>query len=371
MRSGLRHPRRPAQRRQVDPAQRDRAGRRSASSPTSRRPRGRRSGACSTGPDAQIVFVDTPGIHKPVTALGRAAQRRPPATRWPTSTWSAWSSTPPLPFGRGDRFVAERLRPNGPWSSSTRSTWPRRTQVARPARPRPPRWTHRAYFPVSARDRRRRHRPARRTSCARLPEGPQYFPDDMVTDVPEAFWVAELVREQLLAVTHDELPHSIATRVTEWEWPRIRVEILVERESQKGMVIGKGGRGAQGGRHGRPGAAPRRRLPGAARQGRQGLATPPRPHHPPRLLAGAASPGTLPPVHRWSNRHRCSNRHRWSSRRPPRAISTGSVKGAVWPVPNDRPRPFCRRFGHRRLRAPGAGRTRVFPPERGVGLKPS
>jgi GTP-binding protein Era len=49
------------------------------------------------------------------------------------------------------------------------------------------------------------------------------------------------VREQLLAVTHDELPYSIATQVTEWEWPRIRVEILVERDSQKGMVIGKGG----------------------------------------------------------------------------------------------------------------------------------
>jgi GTP-binding protein Era len=63
----------------------------------------------------------------------------------------------------------------------------------------------------------------------------------MVTDVPEAFWIGELVREQLLAVTHDEVPHSIACRVTEWEWPRVRVEILVERDSQKGIVIGKGG----------------------------------------------------------------------------------------------------------------------------------
>ena len=45
----------------------------------------------------------------------------------------------------------------------------------------------------------------------------------------------------MLAVTHDELPYSIATRVSEWEWPRIRVEIIVERDSQKGMVIGKGG----------------------------------------------------------------------------------------------------------------------------------
>ena len=76
---------------------------------------------------------------------------------------------------------------------------------------------------------------------ARLPAGPQYYPDDMVTDVPEAFWVADLVREQLLSRVTDELPHSIACRVTEWEWPRIRCEILVERESQKGIVIGKSG----------------------------------------------------------------------------------------------------------------------------------
>ena len=56
--------------------------------------------------------------------------------------------------------------------------------------------------------------------------------------VPE---IAELVREQLLAVMHDELPYSIATRVTEFDGRRVRCEIVVERESQKGMVIGKGG----------------------------------------------------------------------------------------------------------------------------------
>ncbi len=53
--------------------------------------------------------------------------------------------------------------------------------------------------------------------------------------------MAELVREQLLVRARDELPHSIACRVTEWEWPRIRCEILVERDSQKGIVIGRGG----------------------------------------------------------------------------------------------------------------------------------
>jgi len=76
---------------------------------------------------------------------------------------------------------------------------------------------------------------------ARLGEGPPYYGEDTVSDVPEAFWVAELVREQLLARVREELPHSIACRVSEWEWPRVRVEILVERESQKGIVIGHGG----------------------------------------------------------------------------------------------------------------------------------
>ncbi len=75
----------------------------------------------------------------------------------------------------------------------------------------------------------------------RMPEGPQYYPDGMVTDVAEAFWVADLVREELLHRVRDELPHSIACRVTEWEWPRVRCEILVERDSQKGIVIGQGG----------------------------------------------------------------------------------------------------------------------------------
>ncbi|MBI5088667.1 MAG: KH domain-containing protein, partial [Actinobacteria bacterium] len=74
-----------------------------------------------------------------------------------------------------------------------------------------------------------------------MPEGPLLFPDDVVRELPDEQWIAELVREQLLAVTRDELPYSIATRVTEWEWPRVRVEIVVERDSQKGMVIGKQG----------------------------------------------------------------------------------------------------------------------------------
>ena len=96
------------------------------------------------------------------------------------------------------------------------------------------------YFPVSART---GHGVAELMAylVSQLSEGPPYFPPDVVTDTPEALWVAELVREQLLAKTRDELPHAITCRVTEWEWPHIRVEIIVERDSQKAIVIGKGG----------------------------------------------------------------------------------------------------------------------------------
>lgn len=114
------------------------------------------------------------------------------------------------------------------------------------------------YFPVSAATGRGIDALVE-TVLRRLPPGPPYFPQEMLSDVPEAFWMAELVREQLLAVAREELPHSIACRVTEWEWPRIRVEILVERESQKAMVIGRQGRILK-----EAGMAVRRQLPPGA-----------------------------------------------------------------------------------------------------------
>jgi GTP-binding protein Era len=188
-------------------------------------------------PGAQAVFVDTPGIHKPRTALG---------TRLNSTAESAMDDVDVVclvvdatqPIGRGDRWVADLL-------PSTAVCVVNKVDRA----------TKRAvadqlvvasslgldeYFPVSARTGEGVPTLVDRL-VARLPEGPQYFPDDMVTDVPEAFMVAELVREQLLRRTRDELPHSIATRVTEWSWPLIRCEILVERNSQKGIVIGRGG----------------------------------------------------------------------------------------------------------------------------------
>jgi GTPase len=225
---------------------------------------------------AQVVFVDTPGLHKPRTALGERMNESATSSLDDVDVVVAMVEASGA-VGPGDRMVltqsahrvrsmarAAALRPDlgsGPdqeaWGDPTLLVVVNKidqvggdgvlahlTAVASvidrideeaggPATPV-------EYFPVSA------------TSgqgvpglvdavVARMPEGPRYYPEGMVTDVAEAFWVADLVREELLHRVQDELPHSIACRVTEWEWPRVRCEILVERDSQKGIVIGKGG----------------------------------------------------------------------------------------------------------------------------------
>jgi GTP-binding protein Era len=190
-----------------------------------------------TRSDAQIVFVDTPGIHKPRTALGSSLnEAATDATSGVDVVCLVLDAT--APFGRGDAYIAASL-PTDSIVVVTKADLASGDQlvaqlVAGAA------LDFDAYFPVSGVTGEGVEALVE-ALVERMPEGPLLYPDDMITDVPDALWVAELVREQLLAVTRDELPHSIATRVTEWEWPRIRCEIIVERESQKGMVIGKGG----------------------------------------------------------------------------------------------------------------------------------
>jgi len=191
-------------------------------------------------PDSQIVLVDTPGVTRPRSALGeRLAQSADEALSGVDLVVLVIDATARI--GAGDRAFAAQVA-----GAKERALLVLNkvdlasrdqvvTQLSAAAE-----WDLAAYFPVSAVtgqgvealvDEMERH----------MPDGPAFYPANQVRDLPEEFWVAELVREQLLAETHDELPHSIACRVTEWEWPRIRCEIVVERDSQKGIVIGKNG----------------------------------------------------------------------------------------------------------------------------------
>lgn len=188
-------------------------------------------------PDYQIVFVDTPGIHKPVTALGE---------RLNSTASSAIEDVDVCcllvdgtqPFGRGDQYVADKLPPNSVVIVNKTDITKRDKIIAQLTAVSG--IDAAEYFPISAKTGDGVEELVKYL-VSRLPEGPQYYPEEMITDTPEDVHIAELVREQLFLLTRQELPYSIATRITEREGPRIRCEILVERDSQKGMVIGKGG----------------------------------------------------------------------------------------------------------------------------------
>ena len=196
-----------------------------------------RGGTVGGEDDVQVVFVDTPGQHKPRTLLGeRLNDTAQHATGDVDVVVLVVDATAKV--GRGDAFVAERVPSDALLVVNKVDAAAHHhvaEQLARAAA-----FELDEYFPVSALTGEGVPELVE-AIIGRLPEGPRYYPEGTVTDVPEAFWVAELVREQLLAVAREELPHSIATRCVEWEWPRVRVEILVERDSQKGIVIGKGG----------------------------------------------------------------------------------------------------------------------------------
>ena len=236
--------------------------------------------------DAQVVFVDTPGIHRPRSTLGsRLNETATDALNDVDVIMVIVDGTAAI--GPGDRTVLERsvrqvqrvtaaaarrraddtttidaddpddddpddddpdvppgliVVVNKADKANNAQVMERLIQAkaAVDALTAPDELADVEYFPVSARTGKGVDG-LTAYLIARLPEGPPFFPDDVVTDTPEALWVAELVREQLLAKTRDELPHAITCRVTEWEWPHIRVEIIVERDSQKAIVIGKGG----------------------------------------------------------------------------------------------------------------------------------
>ena len=190
-----------------------------------------------TRSDAQMVLVDTPGIHKPRTNLGRRMNATASeALHGVDVTCLVIDAS--APYGRGDAFIAESL-PADSVVVVTKSDLVGPNEMLKQLAALGE-LDFEAYFPVSGR-RGQGVEELVEHLFARLPDAPALYPPGTVSDASEAFQVAELVRERLLLATRDELPHSIATRVTEWDWPLIRCEIIVERPSQKAIVIGRGG----------------------------------------------------------------------------------------------------------------------------------
>ena len=191
-----------------------------------------------TTAETQLIFVDTPGIHKAVSALGERVNATAIESTKDVDVVCLVIDATQI-FGTGDKYVSSHI------DMSKAVVILNKIDRAEPAKILKQLQALSAlgaaeYFPISAKT---GDGVTELTAylASRMPEGDLLYPVDMVTETPDSVWIAELVREQLLENTHEELPYSIATRVTEYEPPRIRCEIVVERESQKGMVIGKNG----------------------------------------------------------------------------------------------------------------------------------
>lgn len=200
-----------------------------------------------TTPDAQLIFIDTPGIHKPRHRLGDFMVE---------TAYSAIREVDAVLFmiaadqkrGKGDDFIIERLKD---------SHSPVYLVINKIDKVHPDdllgiiedyrqQMDFKEIIPISATE-GNNFDTLMTTLVDQMPEGPQYFPDDQITDHPEYFIVSELIREKVLLLTRDEVPHSVAVVVdsmkrNENDKVHIQATIIVERDSQKGIIIGKGGK---------------------------------------------------------------------------------------------------------------------------------
>lgn len=199
-----------------------------------------------TSPEAQIIFIDTPGVHKPATKLGDFMER---------STMSALDEVDAVLFvvsatdkrGPGDDFIINRLKQIkqpiylvvNKIDQVSPNDLPDIVAQYQDSLP------FKAVVPISALQGNNVNNLLNEI-IAGLPHGPQYYPADQISDHPERFVIAEMIREKIFMLTRDEVPHSVAVDVTsvkreDEEHVHISANIIIERPGQKGIIIGKKG----------------------------------------------------------------------------------------------------------------------------------
>lgn len=196
--------------------------------------------------DAQIIYVDTPGIHKPKHKLGEFMVDAAQSTVFDVDV-IYYLVDAAEDFGKGEQYILDRLsRVDIPiflllnkadlFSKeklvNLLNIWQTRGEFAE-------------IFPVSALKGDNVPQLIETTLCY-FEEGPQYYPDDAVTDQPKEIVMAEMIREKILLLTRDEVPHSIGVIIEKIERPKdgklhISAAVYVDRQSQKGIIIGKQG----------------------------------------------------------------------------------------------------------------------------------
>ncbi|MCZ0716919.1 GTPase Era [Aerococcus kribbianus] len=203
--------------------------------------------AVYTTDDMQIVFIDTPGIHKPHHELGEFMVK---------SAYQALDEVEAIvmlvnvteAIGPGDKFVMEKIShyQTPKYLAINKIDQVAPEELAEFLATVPNQELFTAIYPISALQGNNVNKLVA-DLADHMPLGPQYYPSQQISDHPEYFVVSELIREQILLRTREEVPHSIAVtidsmQVDDHDKVHVYANIIVERKSQKGIIIGKGGK---------------------------------------------------------------------------------------------------------------------------------
>ena len=199
-----------------------------------------------TGDDYQMVFVDTPGIHKPKHKLGEYMVNSAKESTKDVDL-VLFLTNPDEEMGKGDKFILETLRDKKCKVFLVLNKVDESTQdrVAKSLEMYAKEFNFAEIIPISAIKGKNVDTLVELMKKV-MPEGPKYYPDDMITDVQEKFVVSEIIREKALRTLRDEVPHGIAVDIIQMKQNEIgtyhiEVDLICEKDSHKGIIIGKNG----------------------------------------------------------------------------------------------------------------------------------
>lgn len=201
-----------------------------------------------TNDDVQIIFLDTPGLHKPRNKLGEYMVKVAVDSLREVDVILFLVEAFHRP-GKRDEYVVDLLKKVQTPVFLILNKTDMVDQVELESQEEPYRAMYNFAEVISVSAVHGTNVPLLLEKLVEyLPEGPQYYPEDMITEQPERFVVSELIREKILELTRDEVPHSVAVEVEEMKERKgknmvyIRANIYVEKDSQKGIIVGKGGK---------------------------------------------------------------------------------------------------------------------------------
>ncbi|AJA48367.1 GTPase Era [Clostridium pasteurianum DSM 525 = ATCC 6013] len=199
-----------------------------------------------TGKDSQLIFVDTPGIHKPKHMLGEYMVKVA-TDSFKDVDLIVFVTTPDVTMGKGDEFILEQLKevkiPVFLVVNKIDETTKER--VAETLKNYSEKFNFKEIIPISAAKGKNVDK-LLEIMVEAMPEGPQYYPEDMLTDVQERFVVSEIIREKALRLLSEEVPHGIAVEIMSMKQKpngryNIEATLFCEKNSHKGIIIGKEG----------------------------------------------------------------------------------------------------------------------------------